>query len=539
MKFLRNYKLDKFNICVKILLRNYAACSGASVTGLVLGVYDTRDSDGSQQLTEAGERLNESTNGYLKEILKKTHIPLGKAEVFTGLGIQGFAHIAFAGLGPKSPNRLNLVEQLNEEKENIRIAMGAGARGVQDVGANKIMVDGVTLPEAAAEGAILATFIYTANKTTGDKQGPLVELYDHPDTNSWASGEINAESQNWARYLCHAPPNLKKPDMYVHEVMEKLCKFDIRVDIRSRDWMILRKMNAVMAMIKRSCSPPLLLEVSYCGDDPNEHPITLVGKGNVFDSGGLFLKPYKGMADFRADLSGSAAVLGSILAVARKRLPINIRSAILVYENMPSPLGVKPGDVFVDRSGMSIRLSDPDNDCRVVLADVLNFIDYYSPSLVICVGSFTKSITHAMGTAASGAFTTTNELWSEVQRAGLESGDRFWRMPLWKYFDRMNKSHRTVDIDNASNKTGGDSCQAAAFVQTFVPRDQNCCCPQKLPFIHIDCFGPGLLDQTVEEVEPYYRQGIKMGRPTRGLIQFLYHRACLLPKKKSDKSKPK
>ncbi|XP_075215373.1 cytosol aminopeptidase-like [Lycorma delicatula] len=503
-------------------------------TGLVIGVYDAQTPDGQQELTEAGERLNEHTNGFIRELLKKSPIPLGKAEVFTGLGIQGFQHLAITGLGPKQPNKLNLVEQLNEEKENIRIAMAVGARGVQDRGANRILVDGATIPESAAEGSMLGTYQYKANISTGDKSGPLVELYDHPDTNSWASGEINADAQNWARFLSHAPPNLKKPELFAQELMDKLCKFDVRVDIRNKDWMTLRKMNATISLVKgSSCSPPLLVEIGYCGDDPGVKPIVLVGKGNSFDSGGLFLKPFKGLNEFRADMVGAAAIAGTFMAIARKRLPINVRSAVLLYENLPSPMGLKPGDLVRDKHGVHIRITDPDNDCRVVLSDIITFTDYYSPSMVINVGSFTQSMSDIMGTAASGVFTNTSSLWGELARAGLESGDRVWRMPLWRYFGRLNTAHRGCDIDNASNKYGGDCCQAATFLQEFLPLDNTCCCPEAIPFIHFDNFGTGLISQTEEEIEPYYRKGIKMGRPTRTLIQFLYHRACLLSKKKT------
>ncbi|XP_075234107.1 cytosol aminopeptidase-like [Lycorma delicatula] len=501
-----------------------------SNTGLVVGVYD--GSDGNQELTEAGERLNEQSNGIIKELVKKQHIPLGRAEVYSGLGILGYNHIAVASVGPRNPNKLNLFEQLNEEKENIRVGMAVGARRVQDEGANRIYVDGVTVPEAAAEGSILGTYQYKANITTGDKYNPTVELYEHADTTSWASGEINAEAQNWARFLSHAPPNLKKPALLANEIMEKLCRYDIRVDLRNREWMALRKMTATLSLIKSSCDPPILVELSYCGDDPKTKPIVLVGKGNVFDSGGLFLKPYKGIHEFRADMGGAAAIVATMMGVARKRLPLNLRAVVLLYETMPSPMGLKPGDVVKNKHGTHIRISNPDNDCRVVLADVINFTEYYSPSLIIDVGTFTKSIAHSLGLVATGVFTGSTALWNEMQRAGLETGDRVWRMPLWKYFKSLNSMSASVDMDNGTNPKGGDACQAAAFLQEFVPVEAHCCCPTFLPHIHIDCFNTGLLSQTNEEIEPYYRAGIKMGRPTRTLIQFLYHRACLLPKTK-------
>ncbi|XP_075217011.1 cytosol aminopeptidase-like [Lycorma delicatula] len=500
--------------------------------GLVLGVYESKTPDGVQELTAAGERLNDATNGFIKQTLKKYQIPLGKVETFSGLDVGGYHHIAIAGLGLKDVNKLNLSEQLNEEKENIRIATAIGARAVQDRGANKIYVDGATIPEAAAEGSVLGTYFYKANISTGDKSLPHIELYDNPDSNSWASGEINAESQNWARFLSHAPANLKKPDLLAQEFMDKLCKYDVHIDVRNRDWMAVRRMSASLSIAKsQTCAPPLLVEMGYCGDEPGEIFIGYIGKGSIFDSGGLFLKPYKGMHEYRADMSGAAALAGTMMAIARKRLPINVRCVILLYETMISPMGLKPGDVLRDRNGIHIRVSDPDNDCRVVLTDVLDFTEFYQPALVVNVGSYTKSVSHLLGTAATGAFTSTTGLWSELLRAGLESGDRVWRLPIWQHFKNLNRCHKSVDLDNGTSKTGGDCCQAAAFMNEWVPTEDLCCCPKKVPYIQLDAFGTGLLSQTEEEVEPYYRKDVKMGRPTRLLTQFLFQRACLLTKK--------
>lgn len=107
---------------------------------------------------------------------------------------------------------------------------------------------------------------------------------------------------------------------------------------------------------------------------------------------------------------------------------------------MPSPTGIKPGDVIKNKQGLHIRLSDPDNDCRVVLSDIVHYAAHFKPSLIIDVGTFTKSSSDAMGTAATAAFTPSVGIWNELQRAGLESGDRFWRFPLWKYYYKLISS---------------------------------------------------------------------------------------------------
>lgn len=505
-------------------------CAAEMVNGLVLGVYDKIDGECEQEFSIAGERLSESTNGMLKELLRKRYVPLGKAELYSGLGICGMQHVAFASVGTKNPNKLNFAQQLNDEKENIRVAMAVGARLLQDHGANKIFVDGCTVPEAAAEGAILATYKYKSNLTCGDKTQPQVLLYEHPDTTSWASGEINAEAQNYARFLSHAPPNLKLPVELSNEIMDRLCKFDIKVDIRHRDWMYLRRMTSTLALTKGSCKSPLLVEIGYCGDDPTVRPIVMVGKGNICDSGGMFIKPYKGLHEFRADMAGAAAICGTIMGVARKRLPINVRGALILYQNMPSPMGLKPGDIVRDKNGMHIRVSNPDNDCRVVLSDIISFTEYYNPSMIIGVGTFTSATGYAFGLGATATFAADNQLWNELQRAGLESGDRLWRLPFWNHFGKLNTKYSDVDMDNGTDAKGSDICQAAAFLKKFVPLEQHCCCPAQVPYIHIDCFNTGLLSQNEEEIEPYYRRGYKMGRPTRALIQFLYQRACLLPR---------
>ncbi|RZF35723.1 hypothetical protein LSTR_LSTR009591 [Laodelphax striatellus] len=533
LKSLRSIEVSKnLSKCI-VPSRNFNGGPGQSTSsgsGLVIGVYESNDKESQQEFTEAGRKIDESSNGVLRELLNKQPIPLGKAQVYSHLGIEGFTHIALAGVGPRNANRLNHTEQLNEERENIRLAAALGVRKIQNRGAGKISVEGFTEPEASAEGSILAAYDYNANLSV-DVSPPVISPYEVSDTNSWASGEINAECQNWARHLSHAPANLKLPEMYAEEICEKLTRYDIRVDIRKKDWIRSRNMRACLEAAKSSCHGPILLELSYCGAAAEDGMVAFVGKGNIFDSGALFIKPCKGMYQFRADMAGAAAICAAFQGIARKRIPINIRAAILLYMNMPSPMGLKPGDILQNRNSKYMRASDPDNDCRLVLSEIVDYVGTYVPDIIVGVGTFTRSISDTLGISATGLFTKSYPLFTEFHRAGLESGDRIWRMPLWKHFAELNTKYPDVDLDNRTAKSGGDPSQAAAFLTESLPLDLTCCCPTVRPYVHLDCFGTGLLCQTENEAEPYYRKGVKMGRPTRLLIQFLYHRACLLPKK--------
>lgn len=301
--------------------------------------------------------------------------------------------------------------------------------------------------------------------------------------------------------------------------VNELCPCGIKVEVHDKDWIESKKMDLFLTIAKGSCAPPLFVEINYCGGPADLKPILMVGKGVTFDSGGMCLRPCDEQAHQRAGMSGAATVMSVIRACSALSLPINVVGVIPLCENMLSGMAVKVGDVVMGLNGKTVRVSDTDNDGRLLLADAICYgQDTYKPRLVIDVASETSGIVAALGSSAAGVFSNSHTMWQQMHKAGVITGDRVWRMPLWKYFTHNVTRLRTIDVDN-KGLGKGSACLAAAFLKEFV------LC---VDWIHIDIEGVGMM--THDKSYPYYRKGRMTGRPTRALIQFLYQLAC--PEKK-------
>ncbi|XP_014274959.1 cytosol aminopeptidase [Halyomorpha halys] len=488
-------------------------CPPPGKKGLVLGAYET--CEGTLKLTETASKFDNCVCGKLSELLKGSKIPRGKAQVFGGLN-DDFSYVAVACLGPESAT-FHPVEALDQCKEFIREAAGVGARSLQDMGATHIFVEGFTNTEASAEGSLLSVWKYQDWRNKDDQEpAPKIELYDNDDVQWWLKGTIGAESQNMARWISECPSNLMTPTLFCQMAIEYLCPCGVEVELRDREWMEANHFNAFLTMARGSCQPPGFAELKYCGGKENERPVVLMGKGSTFDTGGLNLQPPKGMSIYRGDIAGAACVVSVIKAVARLNLPINIIGVLALYENMPSGLALKHGDVTMSRNGKTIRIEDPANDGRVICADCLAYCARYKPAFIMTVSTSSTGLNNSFGTPPNGLFTTSDVCWEELNMAGAYTGDRVWRLPLWKCFRSRVTNYEGVDVVNTGLGRGGGPCLAAAFLMEFVPAQCD--------FVLMEVSATGLLHR--EAGMRYLRKGTMTGRPTRTIIQFLYQLAC-------------
>ncbi len=232
----------------------------------------------------------------------------------------------------------------------------------------------------------------------------------------------------------------------------------------------------------------------------------LVGKGVTFDTGGISLKPSKDMDKMRGDMGGAACVTGCLYTVANLQLPVNLKVLIPLCENMPSGTATKPGDVVTAKNGKTIQVDNTDAEGRLILADALCYADTLKPKLVLDAATLTGAMAVAIGGAASGVYSTNERYWSMLQHASFRSGDRVWRMPLWKFYTAQMKSP-TADLNNISSVPYGGSCTAAAFLREFVT------CAN---WMHLDIAG---VMHSASDVK-YLPPGMA-GRPTRTLVEFM------------------
>lgn len=408
------------------------------------------------------------------------------------------------------------MEAIDEGMEAVREAAGMGAQLLKRAGVTRILTESLGYPEQAAEGSALGLWRYQENKSRQNwKIIPTLELFDDCDPEAFQRGLFKAESQNLARRLSDTPANQMTPLHFAQETVNELCPCGIKVMVHDKDWIESKKLNAFLTVARGSCEPPVILEISYCGAPPDQKPILMVGKGVTFDSGGLCLKKCDGMDEYRADMTGAASIIAAIRAASALSLPVNIEAFIPLCENMPSGMAMKCGDVVMGLNGKSIQITDTDNEGRLMLADALVYGQQtIKPRLVIDVASLTRGVRRALGSAASGVFTNSQTMWKQVRKAGIITGDRVWRLPLWRFYTKKVTNYNSVDVDN-KGQGHGSSCLAAAFLQEFI---------ECVDWIHFDTTGVGM--NCSHKNYPYLTKGRMTGRPTRTLIQLLYQLSC-------------
>ncbi|EDW40983.1 cytosol aminopeptidase [Drosophila sechellia] len=483
--------------------------------GIVLGLYE-KESGKGPRLTPAGEKFDDRVQGKLSELVCETKLTgrLGRGKVFNNVDSE-FRSICVVGVGLEGI-AFNELEMLDEGMENVRIAAGIGARSLQSIGCSEVHVDNMDYAEQAAEGAALAIWRYEENLAKKYRSTiPKLELHGSPDVESWTRGLFKAEAQNLARRLCDAPANCMTPTIVAQAAVDSLCPCGITVEVRTMEWIEQQHLNSFLMIAKGSCEPPVLLEVAYCGTAPEDKPILLVGQGITFNSGGINLRPCKGMDEFRGDLTGAASILAAMRAAAALSLPINITAVIPLCENLPSGMSCKPGDVVTLLNSKSLAVRNISRTGVVVISDPMLYGQItYKPRLVVDVGSMCKGVKKAVGGGATGIWSNSHYIWKQFQRAGSLTGDRLWRFPLWRYYKDRVAEHLSFDLLN-DGEGYASSCLAAAVLHELVPCSD---------WAHLDTYGTGLL--STYGLIPYLTAGRMTGRPTRTLVQFLYQIAC-------------
>ncbi|CAG4943100.1 unnamed protein product [Colias eurytheme] len=480
--------------------------------GLVLGVYYNENVQGEAAiLTASAQQYDRKSNGKLWKQLKLTPIPkLGEYRVFYDLD-PFYGYVAVAGLGTECL-AFNTLEKLDESKEAIRIAAGVGANALLKFQPSAIHLESFGNAEAAAEGASLAIWQFQEYKTKKTNQilpQCKIELYDDCDIYGWNVGKLKAESQNLARYLQEMPPNILTPTSFAKLAVDLLCEIDINVEVKTKGWAASHEMGGFVAIGKSSIQPPLYVEISYYGTTENTRPIVLIGKGVTFDSGSLDLKPRQELRFMKGDMAGAACVLAITRAAALLKLPVNIRGILPLCELMPNGKSPKFGDIVHCANGKSIHIRLPSREGRLLVADSLVYARNYWPKFIVDIGTMSKELIYTLGGAACGCYTNSEELFCYMEKASSHTGDRIWRMPLWKFYEERIKDCDVADVANTARHIYGDSPNCAAFLNQFL-------CDSK--WIHLDTYNVAFTKGTDF---PYLNRGMT-GRPTRTIIELLY-----------------
>lgn len=268
--------------------------------------------------------------------------------------------------------------------------------------------------------------------------------------------------------LVNQPGNVLTPERLAEAVQSAGSRDGYQVTVLDKKAIQSEGLEALLAVNRGSSLPPVLIVMEY---RPEEHagdaPIVgLVGKGITFDTGGISLKPRENMMLMKSDMAGAAAVIGTLGAVARMRLPVHLVGVIPSTDNKPDGAALSPGDVIGSLAGVTIEVDDTDAEGRLILADGLAYLKRrFQPGVMIDLATLTGACVVALGNQAAGMFTDNDQLARDLVAAGKRSGERLWRLPLWPAYDRQIESD-IADVKNTGGR-GAGAVTAARFLSRF------------------------------------------------------------------------
>src|SRR6476661_7261118 len=256
----------------------------------------------------------------------------------------------------------------------------------------------------------------------------------------------------------------------------------VKVEILDEGDMRKLGMRALLGVAQGSSRPPRLAVIRWNGGKPKDPPVAFIGKGVCFDTGGISIKPAAGMEDMKGDMAGAACVVGLMHALAGRKAKVNALGAIGLVENMPDGNAQRPGDIVTSMSGQTIEIINTDAEGRLVLADVIHYVNTkFKPKFMVDLATLTGAIIVALGQEHAGMFSNDDKLSARLMQAGLDTGERVWRMPLAAEYDKLIDS-KFADMKNTGGRFGG-AITAAQLLQRFV---------DKTPWAHLDIAGTGM-----------------------------------------------
>jgi leucyl aminopeptidase len=283
-----------------------------------------------------------------------------------------------------------------------------------------------------------------------------------------------------ARDLVNEPPNVLYPEEFARRT-NGLKKVGVAVEILDVPAMKKLGMNALLGVGQGSEHPSRMVVMRWNGGKKNAPPLAFIGKGVCFDTGGISIKPASGMEDMKGDMAGAACVVGLMQALAERKAKVNAVGAIGIVENMPDGKAQRPGDIVTTMSGQTIEIINTDAEGRLVLADVLHYVNKrFEPKFMINLATLTGAIIVALGHEHAGLFSNDDTLSDRLLKSGLATGEKVWRMPLGPEYDKKIDS-KFADMKNTGGRDGG-AITAAQLLARFV---------EKTPWAHLDIAGTG------------------------------------------------
>jgi leucyl aminopeptidase len=467
------------------------------------------------KLSPAAKRIDAAARGQLARLLKKGDFEARPGSTLMLYDVPGVSAPRVLLVGAGKEGKLSAKDYRDMARATVR-AVTDGAVAEISVYLTECAVAerdaawaAMQIPIAALEIGYRFTQLKSDAKPAGKGLKRLVVAVSGKPVKGLDAalkrGAAIGEGVNVARDLGNLPPNICTPTYLADQARDLARRGGMKVSVLGQKEMEKLGMGALLAVAQGSRQPPKFIVLEHRGGARTQKPVVLVGKGITFDTGGISLKPSGEMDEMKYDMSGAGSVIGALHAASAMKLPLNVVGLIPASENMPDGNATRPGDIVKSMSGQTIEILNTDAEGRLVLCDALTYAERFEPSAVIDIATLTGACVIALGSVASGLFSTDDKLADELLAAGQTAWDRAWRMPVWDDYQEQIKSN-FADMANIGGRPAG-SVTAACFLSRFT---------RKYHWAHLDIAGTA------------WRSGKEKGssgRPVPLLTQFLMKRA--------------
>jgi len=425
--------------------------------------------------------------------------------IASGEARRSFKALAVAHAGGRRWLLVGLGKRADLTPERARVAAAAAHERARELSTRVLCwqapadVDPLVAP-ALVQGTILADYRFELHRSTPAEADDaerrrlerLIVSVSGPGGGSRGSGDedpaeravaeaaVVADAVNAARDLQNRPANDLTPTALAEYARGLAAEIDaLSVETDGRDGILARGMGAFAAVAEGSEQEPALIVLRYEPPGAGGPLLGFVGKAVTFDSGGISLKPGPKMSEMKFDMSGGAAVIEAVAAIARLGLPVRILAVVGATENLPSGRSMKPGDIVTAANGKTIEVNNTDAEGRMVLADCLWHATQLGAERLVDLATLTGAVIVALGSTYAGLLGTDDELAERVADAGARSGEIVWRLPLHDEYHEMIKG-RYGDLDNAPEGRKAGTIIGASFLSNFVG---------EVPWVHLDIAG--------------------------------------------------
>ncbi len=397
-------------------------------------------------------------------------------------------------LRPEQPGRVLVVglgkrEEMEAERARVAAALATKeAAKFEAVSLSWLLPessDDTAIAEGLVTGSILGTYSFDRfrGRDPDDPAPPEIEALTLRADGSLAAtvemARVCAEAQNRVRDLQRLPSNVATPTYLAERAGEIAAAHDnVSAEVLGREQIVEKRMGGLVAVSQGTAEEPKLIVLRYAGGGSGP-TLGLVGKGVTFDTGGISLKSSSGMQEMKMDMSGAAAVLEAMAAIAELGLPLDAIAVVPSTENMPSGTAIKPGDIVTQYNGKTVEVNNTDAEGRLILADALAYAVELGAERVVDIATLTGAVVMALGSTYAALISNDDELAGEVERAGRETGELVWRLPLHAEYKELTKG-TVADLTNASGKRKASTIYAASFLEEFVG---------DTPWAHLDIAG--------------------------------------------------